>query len=170
MSFIAAMMLGYIALALQVTLVQHLTIGGARPDLAIVATVIAAWTRGPSTGVLVGFLIGLGQDLTNPTLLGANALANSVLGYGAGWMQSHYDASGLWSHAWILVAATLVHDVVYLTVYTQLALSTLLREFVLHSLPSSLYTALAGMWFLALAAHWSGRKGQRLGRTSLAIR
>jgi rod shape-determining protein MreD len=170
MSFLAAMMLGYIALALQVTLAQHLTIGGARPDLAIVATVIAAWTRGPSTGVLVGFLIGLGQDLTNPTLLGANALANCALGYGVGHMRSHYEAGTLWSHAWILLVATLAHDLVYLTVYTRLALSTLLRELVLHSLPSSLYTALVGMWLLALAASLSGRKGHRLGRSSLAGR
>lgn len=170
MNWLAALALGYLALALQVTLVQHIGIAGARPDLALVATVMVASSRGAASGVLVGFLVGLGQDLTNPTFLGVNALAKTILGWGIGRMQERAEAGSVLLHAGILLGATLVHDIVYLTVYTRLALSEMLRDLFLRSLPSAFYTAAVGMWFLALAASWSGRKGQRLGRSSFASR
>ncbi len=168
MRVFGALLLGYAALALQAAFAPYIAIGGIEPDLPLVATVILASLRGPASGTACGFLIGLGQDLSNPAFLGLNALAKSILGYGVGTLRERFEAGNAITHAIILFVATPIHDLIYLTVYTRLSLSEMIRQLATTSLPTALYTAALGMWLFTLLASMSGKRGHRLGRSRLA--
>lgn len=167
---IASIVFAFLALGLQATLVPHIAIAGVRPDLAVVATVFLGLARGAFAGTIAGFAIGLAQDLTNPAFLGLNALTKSLLGHASGALRTQLNTGSLPMHALVLFAAVLAHDLVYLTIFTHLALSDLLTRFATQSLPTAVYTALVGMWAFPALGAFAGRGGRGLGRTSLARR
>jgi rod shape-determining protein MreD len=170
MAIVISIILSFVALGLQATVVPHIAIAGIRPDLAIVVTVLLGTARGSTHGTIAGFCIGLAQDLTNPAFLGLNALTKSLLGFTSGTLRGHLNASNLPMHAGVLFLAVLGHDLVYWTIFTHLALSDLFMGLLTRSLPTALYTAVVGMWaFLAVGA-LSGRGGRALGRPSFARR
>lgn len=167
MKVLLPIVVGYVTLALQATLVPHAGIAGIRPDLPIVATVMIALGRGAGAGTVAGFLIGLGQDLTTPAFLGLNALSKSLLGYGLGTLRERFDAGTPVTHVAILFVATIVHDFLYLMIYMRLVLSEMMLALVTRTLPTALYTAFVGVWAFALVAAMSGRRSSRFGRSRL---
>jgi rod shape-determining protein MreD len=169
-SFLLTLLLGYAALALQATWIPHLGIAGITPDLPLIATVLLALQRGPSTGTITGFLIGLGQDVANPGCLGLNALTKSITGYALGNLRERFDADTAPTCAATLFVSTLAHDLLYLAISTRLVLSDMLITWSTRTLPTAVYTAAAGtVLYLAIAAV-TGRRGHRLGRSRLASR
>jgi rod shape-determining protein MreD len=170
MGFFVTVLLVYLALALQATVVQFIGIAGIRPDLPLIATVLLALTRGSAVGTSGGFLIGLGQDITNPAFLGLNALTKSVLGYSLGTLRERFDAAAAASYAAILFVGTIAHDLLYLTVYTRLVLPEMMLALVTRTLPTAVYTAGVGIWVFMLVAAVSGRRSHRVGRSRLASR
>jgi len=168
LSFLGALLFAYLALALQATVAQAIGVGGIRPDLPLIAVVLLASRRGAATGAWAGFFIGLGQDLTNPALLGLNALAKGCIGYGLGRLRERFDAATPATHTAILVIAGLVHDLIYLTIWTRLALSEMAYELGTRTLPTLVYTAFVGFWVFVLAGWFPGRRRSRHGRSSLA--
>jgi rod shape-determining protein MreD len=72
-------------LALQASVAHRIAIGSVEPDFIVVCVVLFGLQRGRSAGSLFGFFVGLLVDLGNPGIPGvSNALAKTVLGYGAG--------------------------------------------------------------------------------------
>lgn len=169
MTVLIGFILGFTALALQATVVRHISIFGIRPDLPLIVVVLLGVTRGGTTGTIAGFAIGLAQDLTNPAFLGLNALTKSLLGFGGGSMRSHLNTGSLPLHAAMLFAAVLAHDLVYWTIFTRLALTDLFIALVTRSLPTAVYTAVVGMWIVAVLGPRLGR-GTALGRPSYSRR
>ena len=156
MTWLVSACIAFAALALQATLVPHVRIAGIGPDLPLIATVLLAYRRGPTGGTLAGFAIGLGQDLTNPAFLGLNALVKSLVGFGAGSGRDALDVSNAPLAAAVLATAKLVHDLVYLLVFTHLSLSDVFAGLFAHSVPAAVYTVVVGTWILALLG--SGRR------------
>lgn len=169
MAFLGTVLMCFAVLGLQATVVPHLGIAGIKPDLPLVLTVLLAFWRGAATGTTAGFFIGLAQDVTNPAFLGLNALTKSLLGYAAGSLREHLNAGHPVAHAAVLFVAVLLHDLVYLTIYTHLALSNLLMGLLARSLPTALYSALVGMWAFAALGSMTRRGVHGVGR-SLARR
>jgi rod shape-determining protein MreD len=81
---------------LQTTLLEHLRIFDAVPDLLLVATIAVAVEDGADSGALFGFLSGLLVDLFLSTPLGLSALAFSVTGYAIGVLQGGLVYSSAW--------------------------------------------------------------------------
>ena len=170
MAALGTILLCFAALGLQATLVPHIGIAGIRPDLPLVVAVLLGYLRGATIGTVGGFFVGLAQDLTNPAFLGLNALTKSLLGYASGSMREQLNASNPVAQAAVLFVAVLAHDLVYLTIFTHLALSELLLGLWTRSLPTALYTALVGMWALWALGSLSRRGVHAVGRSSLARR
>jgi rod shape-determining protein MreD len=105
----------FCALALATVLVQVVLVdglplpGGAVPDIALVLVVIAGLTQGPVTGMLTGFVAGLGLDLAPPGgyLIGASALIFCLIGYGCGRLggRLYRSAPGMLAVAVVSVGA-----------------------------------------------------------------
>ena len=165
MRILLLVVFAYLSLAVQSTLVPYVGIGEARPDLPLVAVVLIALSRGPAAGTLAGFLVGLAQDLTNPSFLGLNALAKCLLGHVAGSLKVRFDTATLASYAALLSGAVLAHDVVILTVTTRLVLSEMFQELATGTLPRALYTAVVGAGIGVLLDAFSGRRLYRFGRS-----
>lgn len=92
---LVALLVVTVALVLQVTLFPHLAWQGIVPNLVLLVVAGAALTRGPQTGMLLGFVGGLVLDLAPPAdhLAGRWALALVVVGYVVGRLR--HDVPGL---------------------------------------------------------------------------
>ncbi len=73
-----------VALLIQLTLINSITILGLKPDLIMVVVVVFSLLRGAKEGTISGFASGLLQDIFSTGLLGMNALAKMVIGFFCG--------------------------------------------------------------------------------------
>ena len=70
-----------VALLIQLTLINSITILGLKPDLIMVVIVVFSLLKGEKEGTISGFASGLLQDIFSTGLLGINALAKTVVGF-----------------------------------------------------------------------------------------
>jgi len=70
-----------VALLIQLTLINSVTILGIKPDLIMVVVVVFSLLKGEKEGTISGFASGLLQDIFSIGLLGINALAKTVIGF-----------------------------------------------------------------------------------------
>jgi rod shape-determining protein MreD len=73
-----------VALLIQLTLINSITILGLKPDLIMVVVVVFSLLKGEKEGTISGFSSGLLQDIFSTGLLGINALAKTVIGFTCG--------------------------------------------------------------------------------------
>jgi len=74
----------FVAAILQSTLLSHIALHRAVPDLALVILVYTAYVNGLMTGQLSGFFGGLTLDLISAAPIGLNALVRTLIGALAG--------------------------------------------------------------------------------------
>ena len=144
-----------LALVLQLVLVDRIAIFGVRPDLTVLIVVLLGLRGGPLTGMLVGFCLGLVQDLLTPATLGMNMLAKTILGHISGRLSSSLVLPAP-LYAPLFAAAVLIHDFIYLLAYTHLEPGRFLRIFLVQSLPTAVYTAVVGVVLLLLGSVLGG--------------
>ncbi len=104
----------FLALLLQASWINSLAIYGIAPDIVIIILVFIAFTRGQIEATILGFISGLLIDIYDPgTRLGVNTLANSLVGFLAGYSRVSIAAETLRAQAAILFLATLLHDIIF---------------------------------------------------------
>jgi rod shape-determining protein MreD len=81
---------GLVAAVLQSTLLSHLTLYRAVPDLALGIIVYSAYVNGVMTGQLSGFLYGIALDVISAAPLGLNAFVRVIIGALAGLMKGTF--------------------------------------------------------------------------------
>jgi len=72
------------ALLLQSTIFAQIKLGGAKPELMYLVTVVMAMLEGPSSGAIGGFSAGMAQDFLLNDPKGITALVLTILGYAVG--------------------------------------------------------------------------------------
>jgi rod shape-determining protein MreD len=72
------------ALVLQSTLFAQITLGGTKPDLVYLVTIVLAFLEGPSSGAVAGFFGGMAEDFLLNLPKGITALTLTLLGYAVG--------------------------------------------------------------------------------------
>jgi rod shape-determining protein MreD len=72
------------ALLLQSTVFSQIKLGGAKPELMYLVTVVLAMLEGPASGAIGGFSAGMAQDFLLNDPKGITALVLTVLGYAVG--------------------------------------------------------------------------------------
>lgn len=73
-----------VALLIQLTLINSITILGVKPDLIMIVVVVFSLLKGGKEGTISGFASGLLQDIFSTGLLGINALTKTVIGFTCG--------------------------------------------------------------------------------------
>jgi rod shape-determining protein MreD len=126
----------------QVALVPRIAISGIQPDLTVLLVVLAGLRGGPITGTLVGFFLGLLQDLLVPQTLGMNALAKAVVGWQVGKISRQLALEGPPLYLGLVAAAVLVHDFIYLLCFTHLDLGRFFVMFFTNAIPTAIYTGI----------------------------
>ena len=72
------------ALLLQSTIFAQIKLGGAKPELLYLVTIVLAMLEGPSSGAIGGFTAGMAQDFLLDQPKGITALTLTLLGYVVG--------------------------------------------------------------------------------------
>jgi rod shape-determining protein MreD len=72
------------ALVLQSTVFATINLGGAKPELVYLVTIVLAFLEGPSSGALAGFAGGMAQDFLLNQPKGITALTLTLVGYAVG--------------------------------------------------------------------------------------
>jgi rod shape-determining protein MreD len=67
----------------------QIELGGAKPELVYLATVVLALLEGPSSGALAGFIGGMAQDFLLDQPKGITALTLTLLGYAVGLIRQY---------------------------------------------------------------------------------
>jgi rod shape-determining protein MreD len=98
---------------LQSTLVQAMKIVSVGPDLLMLALFFLGIAYGPLAGLYVGFFLGLSQDLYSPSILGLNALSNTVTGFFIGLFNERMMRTDPLLKAIILMMAFILHDSIF---------------------------------------------------------
>lgn len=104
-----AVVLVFVALAVQLTMLSRLPLPGATPDLVLLCVVALALVHGPEFGLVAGFVTGLAADLVPPAdhAVGRWALTLTLVGYLAGLARLESRRSAFVPVAVVAVAAGL---------------------------------------------------------------
>jgi rod shape-determining protein MreD len=157
----------FIILALilfQTFIAGAVTIGGVKLDLSIVILVYVALSRGPITGVIFGFLIGLLGDVFTPQVLGGGALVKCLIGFSVGSFKDNLYLDSLYSKGGIIFFSLILNDLLYY-IFTSGLNTSLLETLIRYTLFSALYTSIVGM-FIFLVLSGINRSGLVVERKS----
>jgi rod shape-determining protein MreD len=139
-----------VSLILQTSFVPVVTIAGIKPDLLIISLFFFSIKYGIMPGVLVGFALGLGQDLYSPSLLGQNALAKTLAGAFIGLFNERMMRSDPLIKTVLLFVVFVIHDSLFFCVQiVKLGdpLSTLFVGLLTKCLPRALYSIAVAVLF-----------------------
>lgn len=142
-----------IAFVLQGTIMQAIRIGGIMPDLLVVVLFILSMKHGAMIGIYVGFMVGLGQDLYSPSVLGQNALAKSTVGIFVGLFNDRVLRTDPLLKGVLLIAAFLLHDSFFYgaqLLKNDQSMNLLFKELAIQTLPRALFSSV----FAALFFFW----------------
>ncbi|RKZ18566.1 rod shape-determining protein MreD [bacterium] len=128
-----------------------IAIRGVSPDFSMIALVLLALAAGPLPATLGGFVLGLVQDISNPGLLGLNALCKSSLGSGLGRLRGHLVYGLPVVDGLVVLLAVLLHDIVFLLFQSRLSDDAFLMPLVTQTLPVAVYSGIIGMIVIRLA-------------------
>ena len=131
-----------LAVAAQLLVAPLLQIGDIRPDFMLILLVYFSARYGRLAGVIVGFTIGLLQDVTGSySVLGATAMSKSLVGYVAGTLNGNLS---IWTARVVnmyIYGSLALHAIVYqlvmvlgLRIATLELLKRILTEFGLAAL------------------------------------
>ena len=115
--------------------------GVIRPDFVLMVLIYGAMGSGAFGGTILGFGAGLLEDLNGtPENLGLNAMCNTLIAYGAGIAGNTLYKNSFSTLLLTLLAASLVHAIIYWLVFTRFQLAESMSMLATVSLPSMLYT------------------------------
>ncbi len=135
----------------QVLVAPAITIAGIAPDFTILAVVILALAEGSLAACLGGFVLGVVQGLSTPSLFGLHALVKSLLGFGCGRIRSRLVYGMPVVEGGLVVVAVLAHELLVLIGRGFMAGEDPVGAFFLRAIPGAVYTALVGMPLIRLA-------------------
>ncbi len=139
-----------LAFILQTTWIHAFEIIGLRPDLVVLVLIYIALRSGSFEATLLGFAIGLIQDIDMPHNLGLNALVNAIVGFAVGWVRLHITAETFLVQIALIFGAVLLHDLIYYIGDSSIVWSEIPFFWLRYGPGRALYTSLIGMLLSAL--------------------
>ncbi len=133
-----------ILLVVQTVFVPFMILRGVVPDVLLIWVVYIALRRGQVEATVVGFIVGLLQDVTATQFLGLAALAKTIAGFAAGYFYNENQTEQTLSSyrfVMIVVVCSLIHNVVYFTIFLQGAGVPLVSTMLQFSFTTALYTS-----------------------------
>ena len=132
----------FVFLVLENTVLPKIAVWRAAPNLLVGLITYASLVRGPVTGAVYGFIIGLLVDLSAPGFIGKGALAGATIGYVVGVLRNSFYREGLWTQAAVLGASVLLWNLVMLGISGSTSVAGVLTGAFTTGLLEAVYTAL----------------------------
>jgi len=106
-------LLAMIGLVLQGTVFVHLAVAGVKPDFVLILAIFYSIVCGPRRGTMIGFLLGLLEDVCLGRFIGMNAFSKGVTSFLAGWLSSGAFSENLLIPLISVLAGTFVDSTLY---------------------------------------------------------
>lgn len=135
----------------EVLVAPLIDIKGIAPDFSIIALIILALSAGAGPATAGGFVLGLVQDLSQPTLLGLHALCKCGVGFGVGSLRGRLVHGVPVVEATMVALAVLLHGFIYLLFQSRLIDEAFLVPLLTRTIPEAIYSGLIGVPILRLA-------------------
>jgi rod shape-determining protein MreD len=150
-------------LALETSVSLRVAAFGVEPNFLLALVYYFARYEGAVPGAVLGFLVGLLEDLSAPQSLGLHALAKCQIGFFTGklWAEQRLFKDTLRAQAVTLLAAGLLHDFVVLLFAAGGKLPRFFGLFMRIGIPTAVYTALLCP-LLVSTWSWLREKGPQL--------
>lgn len=146
------------AFLLQVAVAPQMAIGGAVPNLVLLAVVSIALTNGASAGAVAGFAGGFAFDLIGSAPVGPAALVLTIIGYAAGSLHANMFAEGWRLPVTVVLLASLFAEVTYALVLLVLGAGAPLGSaFVSIILPTAGYNVVLALLVYPVMARFLRR-------------
>ncbi|HEX7510791.1 MAG TPA: rod shape-determining protein MreD [Chitinivibrionales bacterium] len=137
---------------LQTSFVPAIAVFGIKPDLLMIILFFFSIRYGIMPGLLMGFFIGLTQDLYTPAILGQNALTKTIVGACIGLFNEKVMRTDPFVKSIILFVMFLVNDALFtlvLVVKNNTHISGLLLDLAMKTIPRALYSVVLAALFYA---------------------
>lgn len=132
----------FLALFLQVTLGDWISIQDIRPDFLLIAVILIARSDGKLYGEIWGFIIGLISNSIGVSLLfGLSALVKTITGFISGFFKGSKRSMSLFNYYFIVITIMLIHFIILYTIYYNSADMSLQYIVMRYVIPSTFYTA-----------------------------
>jgi rod shape-determining protein MreD len=136
---------------LQASLIDALSLGGIKPDLALVLLYIIGLLTGPTEAALAGMAIGLVQDVGSASFIGFSGLTRGLIGFSAGLLGRRVLDLASRSNS-IFVAAFSLLEGIFIAFFLQMFYGSVPVVSLMAGriLPRALYTGVLGAVLLKL--------------------
>ncbi len=131
------------ALVFRLTLGPRLAIAGVQPDLVAAIVFYLTLARGPRTGMLAGFILGLLMDVDRPEGVGLTSLAWSTMAYLTGRVSDAVEASDPLVASAVLFLVMLASETIRSILIAGLDPGRVGLIWIRWALPTAAYTAIA---------------------------
>jgi len=128
-----------------------IAVKGVAPDFSVIALVVLALASGAGPATVGGFMLGLVQDLANPSLLGLQALCKSGLGFSLGSLRGRLVYGVPLVEGSVVAISVFVHDFLFLLVQSNLSDEQFLLPLLTRTIPAAFYSGLVGIAVMRLA-------------------
>ena len=135
----------------QAVLLEPLSLGGIKPDLALVLVYIIGLLTGPTEAALAGMAIGLVQDIGSASFIGFSGLTRGLIGFSAGLLGRRVLDLASRSNS-IFVAAFSLLEGIFIAFFLQMFYGSVPVVSLMAGriLPRALYTGVLGAVLLKL--------------------
>lgn len=160
MSQLKHVLVGFLFILLQITLLDLLSIKGVRPDLIVLFVAGRALSRGPTVGVMWGFGMGLILDAVSGGQFGLGAFAYTLTGFISGQFSSEKGTSRTRYLSALALGAALAFLVMmyFREPWDKIGWT---EPFLIRALPGAFYTWFIGLvWVHSPFAHLKAGKGR----------
>jgi len=145
--FIALLVLGWIV---QITIIPHIAIGPAMPDIILIVVATYGFLEGPIPGGVGGLVGGLLQDLTLKGGFGINLINKTIIGYLAGLVERNLFGSSRLIPMIAMFIVSVISQLIYIALIyimgENIAVMTAITRIVI---PSALYTSVVALFLFA---------------------
>ena len=142
--FAALLILGWLV---QITVVPHIAIGRAMPDVILIVIATYGFLEGPMPGSVAGIVGGFLQDLTLIRGFGINIINKTIIGYLAGLVERNLFGSSRLIPMVAMFIVSVISQLIYIAliyiVGDRIVVMTAIIEIVI---PSALYTSVVALF------------------------
>ncbi|MBN1155440.1 rod shape-determining protein MreD [candidate division KSB1 bacterium] len=141
MNYLMYIIVYFVVLVFENSLIHLISINGVVPDLSIIFLIFFSLKESQIKSTVAGFLIGLIQDIFSFDLIGLSSLCKSITGFIASYFkrtEQRYTTSRI---ALIVFVTSLVHNILY-QIIISVGTHFRIEKIIFHtSLPGAIYTA-----------------------------
>ncbi len=127
-----------------------ISINNISPDFLMMVIVIVALAEGAFAATILGFLIGIVLDLSQPELMGLHALCCSLAGFSIGKLRGRLIMDSVFVVGGLVAIAVLSYEMLYLLIGSGVVGNEFIRPFFTRVIPASIYSGLISIPFASL--------------------